>query len=203
MTSQSAVASRQRVLRDHYRRHPEAACIVKRTRTGPADGRDPFHGTVVPENFADPNAPYGVTWRYGIDQAVGGLHDAPNPAEMLCGALAACTDGTIRMVADLLGVELVELEVEVLGEVDVRGALAIDSSVRVGFQRLALAVRLRPAPGTSDRLVRQLAAAAESQCIVLDTLRGGVQVDVTFDCVAAGPSIAGARPKTPARAQVK
>jgi uncharacterized OsmC-like protein len=177
----SVVHRRQAELHAQYDQHPEAARIVKRVRSGPGDGRDPFHGTVAPENVADPDAPYGVVWRYGIDRAVGGLHDAPNPGELLCGALAACADGTARMIAERLGIELEDLEVEVSGELDVRGTLAIDRAVPVGFQRLATALRVRPAPGTSPRLLEQLAAATEQLCVVLDTVRRGVAVDVTFE----------------------
>jgi uncharacterized OsmC-like protein len=168
-------------LRARYREHPEEARIVKRARTGPADGRDPFHGAVAPENLADPQAPYGVEWRFGIDRAVGGLHDEPNPGELLCAALAACTDGTVRMIAERLGIELEQLEVEVSGELDVRGTLALDSSVPVGFERLATAVRVRAAPQTPPARLEQLGAASEQLCVVLDTLRRGVPVDVTFD----------------------
>jgi uncharacterized OsmC-like protein len=160
-----------------YRQHPEAARIVKRARSGPADGRDPFHGTVAPEN---PDAPYGVVWDYGIDRAIGGLHDAPNPGELLCGALAACADGTVRMIAGRLGIELEQLEVEVSGELDVRGTLAVDRSVPVGFGRLATAIRVRAAQGTSVKRLEQLAIATEQFCVVLDKLRRGVTVDVTF-----------------------
>jgi hypothetical protein len=58
-----AVRRRWSALRARYREHPEAARILKRARSGPADGRDPFHGAVAPENLADPEAPYGVEWR--------------------------------------------------------------------------------------------------------------------------------------------
>jgi uncharacterized OsmC-like protein len=169
------VLMRQAELHALYRQRPEAARIVKRARSGPADGRDPFHGTVVPD------AHYGVAWDYGIDRAVGGLHDAPNPGELLCGALAACADGTVRMIAGRLGIELEELEVEVSGELDVRGTLTVDRAVPVGFQRLATAARVRAAPGTSLQVLELLAAATEQLCIVLDTLRRGVTVDVAFE----------------------
>jgi uncharacterized OsmC-like protein len=186
----STAKDRHAALRARYSESPAAARIVKRVRSGPDDGRDPFHGTVVPDNLADPGAPYGVAWRYGLDQAVGGLHDAPNPGEMLCGALAACTDGTVRMIADLLRIELDRLEVEVTGELDVRGTLAVDGSVPVGFQRLATAVRVSAAPETRPALLEQLAAASEHLCVVLDTLRRGVPVEVTFDAAPrAQPSL--------------
>lgn len=179
-----AVVDRQADLAARYRKDPAAARIVKRVRSGPADGRDPVHGSVAPENLADPEAPYCVAWPYGIDRAVGGLHDAPNPGEMLCGALAACADGTVRMIAARLGVTLERLEVEVVGELDARGTLAVDPDVPVGFQRLATAIRLRAAPGTSSHRVERLAAATEQLCVVLDTLRRGVAVDVTLESQA-------------------
>jgi uncharacterized OsmC-like protein len=180
----SALAERQAPLRARYSRRPATASIVKRARAGPADGRDPFHGSVAAENAANPGAPYGVVWHYGIDEAVGGLHDAPNPGELLCAALAACADASVRMIADLLRVQLDELEVEVSGDLDVRGTLDVDRSVAVGFQQLAMAVRVRAAPATPQARVDRLAAAAERACVVLDTLRRGVPVDVTFEVAA-------------------
>jgi hypothetical protein len=80
----SLVRERQRSLRIRYPQHPQLARITKRVRTGPGSVRDPFHGTVTPDNVADPAAPYGVRWHYGIDRALGGLHDAPNPGEGWC-----------------------------------------------------------------------------------------------------------------------
>ncbi|MPZ46769.1 MAG: hypothetical protein GEV05_25980 [Betaproteobacteria bacterium] len=68
---------------------------------------------------------------------------------MLCAALAACEHATIRMIADVLGVTLERLDVEVTGTVDVRGCLAIDRQLRVGFPSLECRVDLAVAPGTS------------------------------------------------------
>ena len=92
---QSFVRERQAPLRKRYEREPAAALVHKRAVAagGPAD---PFRGSVL--------AGEGPAWMYGIDQAVGGYHDAPNPAEMLCAALAACEHSTIALVANLLGV---------------------------------------------------------------------------------------------------
>jgi uncharacterized OsmC-like protein len=177
----SIVGQRQAPLRRHYRQQPQRAMITKRVRTGGSPAADPFHGTVTPDNLADAHSPYGVQWHYGIDRAVGGLHDAPNPGEMLCAALAACADSTVRMIADLIGVELDELEVEVDGRLDVRGALMIDPTVPVGFQHLNVAIRVRPDDGTPSDRLDHLAAAAERCCLVLDTLRNGVPIDVRFE----------------------
>jgi uncharacterized OsmC-like protein len=184
------VRARQEALRALYAKRPQAATIHKRVRTGPADGADPFHSTVTPENLAHPERPYGMQWRCGPDEAVGGLHDVPNPGELLCGALAGCFDGTVRMLAGLLGIELDELEVEATATMDVRGALAIEPDIRVGLQSMQLGVRLHPAAGTPRHLTEQLARAAELYCITLDTLRRGLPVEVTVD---AGTAVSAAR----------
>ena len=117
----------------------------------------------------------------GNHRGVGGLHDAPNSGELLCAALAACQDSTIRMVADLLGVHLTALAVEVEGDVDLRGALAVDGSVRVGFQSMRCRTNIEVAHGTDPRTVEMLLTAAERSCVILDTLRHGVDVTTKVD----------------------
>ncbi len=182
-----SVRARQAELRALYAERPEAATIHKLARTGPASGRDPFHVTVVPENLAAPDRPYAVEWLTGIDRAVGGLHDAPNPGEMLCGTLATCFDGTLRMIAALIGIALEEVAVQVSGSLDVRGALDIDHDVPVGFQAMRLEAKLRTTPETPSWMAQQLARAVERLCITLDTLRRGVPVEVVVDVDTADP----------------
>lgn len=118
---------------------------------------------------------------WGLDRHVGGLHDAPNPGDLLCAALAACEDGAIRMIANPLGVELTELDVEVVGDVDVRGCLGACNDVRVGFEALECNVRMAATGGTNPKRLEALAAAAERFCVNLDTLRGGVAVKMSAD----------------------
>jgi len=171
---QSTVLQRQAPIRATYRKRPEQALITKRARTQWVGGADPWHGAVIPGD-AD-----GGSQHYGIDRAVGGYHDAPNPGELLCAALAACKDATVRMVADALGVILEQLEVEVTGRVDVRGSLGMDPDTPVRFQTVTCEVRLRVAPGTPPAAVERLLAGAECACINLATLRRGVPVKVDF-----------------------
>jgi uncharacterized OsmC-like protein len=173
-TRRSVVAMRQESLRDVYACRPQEALTRKtaRTSSGRVPATDPFHGEVeVGEGF-------GSFVRFGLDRNVGGLHDAPNPGDLLCAALAACADGTIRMLADLLGIELVDLQVEVGGDVDVRGCLDVDRSVKVGFDALDCRIRVRASEGTAPARLRALVAAGERYCVNLDTLRNGIAVRV-------------------------
>ncbi len=118
----SVVAERQAPLCQLYGAQPHEALTRKTARTSaaniPAD--DPFHGEV------EIGQGYGTFLRFGLDRYVGGLHDAPNPGDLLCAALATCVDGALRMIADRLGVRLIALEAEVSGDLDVRGCLLVE-----------------------------------------------------------------------------
>jgi uncharacterized OsmC-like protein len=180
----SEVGARQAPLRRAYVDEPSAARIVDRGRTVDRTPGDAVHTVAVPgvEYPLD-----RVDIAVGTHRGVGGLHDAPNPGELLCATLAACQDSTVRMVANLLGVSLTSLSVEVYGEVDLRGTLAVDPSVRVGFEAMRSRTRLGVTPGTPARTVALLLAAAERSCVVLDTLRGGVAVTSDFSVVRRHP----------------
>ncbi len=171
----SVVARRQEGLYRDYVKNPEAAITAKRVTTTQRQNTDALHGTVVAPDFRE------VRWEYGIDAKVGGYDDLPNPGHLLCAALAACVDSTIRMIADRLEVGIADLEVDVTGDVDVRGCLAIDPDVRPGFRGLRCEVRLRPAAAANRRSVEILLAQAERLCVTLDTLRNGVPVTVASE----------------------
>jgi uncharacterized OsmC-like protein len=165
------VGDRQDPLRELYRTKPAAARITDRARSVLGAELDPFHGRVVAGTRGGE-----AVLSIGVHEAVGGYHDDPNPGDMLCAALASCLDSTIRMIANRLGVRLTRLEVDVTADVDVRGALMVDSDTRVGFTAMRCDVDLRTADGTPPDLEKALMSSAEHCCIVLNTLRGGVPV---------------------------
>jgi uncharacterized OsmC-like protein len=169
------VRPRQDPLRERYRHVPADAWINDGARSVDACSEDPFHGNVVPNNGTGPSL------RFGIHRAIGGLHDFPNPGDLLSAALAACFDSTLRMVADHLGIRLESLSVEVTGECDVRGCLQVGPSVPVGFQRMRCSVRLRPGSDVDEHRLRMLLGVAERYCVVLQTLRNGVTVDAQLE----------------------
>ena len=169
-----SVCEIQTPLRAQYKSSPETALVTDHARTGASDPRDPFHATVQPMTGC------GVTVPVGVHRAVGGPHDAPTPGDILCAALASCQDSAVRMVANMLGVELEFLEVEVAADADVRGAMALDRQVPVGFQAMRCDVRLRAKEGTSPEVLEKLRVAAERCCVVQQTLRNPPAVQTTF-----------------------
>lgn len=127
---------------------------------------------------------------YGVHRAIGGTHIAPVPGDLLCAAVASCQESSLRMVANVLGVRLVELHVAVRAVVDVRGTLGMKNLVPVGFQSIQVRVHLIPGPETHPLRLRQMVRAAERACVVLQTLRAGVPttMDVELPAAFASPA---------------
>ncbi len=171
----SDVAAGQKPLRAKYRLSPEAAMVTDHARTSGTDPRDPFHANVEPMDGC------GVTVPVGVHAGVGGPHDAPTPGDILCAALAACQDSTIRMVADLLGVELEFLEVAVAADVDLRGTLGMERDVPVGFQAMRCEVKMRVKEGTDAAVLEKLKTSAQYCCVVQQTLRNPPPIETTFE----------------------
>jgi len=166
----SLVQQRQAPLCEQYAETPSDARIFDSAHTLNACSGDPFHGTVVPNHAS------GEPWRFGIHSAVGGYHDLPNPGDLLCAALAACLDASIRMVASHMAISLKSVQVYVTAECDVRGCLMVEPGVPVGFQTMRCSVHLVAQDDMDNSKLRNLLAAAENCCVVLRTLRGGVSV---------------------------
>ena len=167
---------RQAPLRRRYVEQPHEAVIIDAARTSSrkVEADRPIHGEVL---IGDETLSPVAT---GIHRAIGGDSDLPNPGEVLAAALASCLDGSIRIIANLMGVHLAGLEVAVAARVDVRGTLMVDRSVSVGFQDLKVDVKI-DAPGVDAAKIDYLLKAAEQSCVVLQTLRNPPAVTVALN----------------------
>ena len=174
MIENISVKERIAPLRVQYKEAPETAWGTNSAKTIGDDLADPYHGKVVP------GEKHNFQLSIGAHKGVGGLHDAPCPGDILCAALAACQESAIRQTANILGITLTSLEVEVTGGIDIRGALGIEREVPVGFQSMKCQVNLQTAEGTDPKLIKKLVKAAEYSCPVSQTLRSGVPVKTEF-----------------------
>ncbi len=168
------VYAAQKPLKTAYKTSPALAVVTDHARTCGDSSSDPFRSRVEPMDGC------GVVVPIGTHAAVGGPHDAPTPGDMLCAALAACQDSAVRMVANLLGVELTHIEVRVTATADVRGALGMDPNVPVGFQAISCDIRYSVKEGTSPELLQKLEFASERCCVVQQTLKAPPKVKTTF-----------------------
>lgn len=142
--------------RTQYARHPESAKLTVQTRTALESGlrcravmRD--HTVVIDE-------PEGLA----------GGDAGPNPVELLLSALAACRIITYRFHAARLGLPLDGVEVELEGDLDLRGFLAVDEHQRPGFQEIRGTVKLTTS--ATREQVEALEAAVDRYCPVRDNL---------------------------------
>ena len=170
----------QAPIKARYGEDPGAATIVLHVHSAGSDLSDPLHCTVRPESVDD------TVWQSGAHPGVGGVGDVPCSADLLLGALAACQEVTLRMVAGAMGIELQELRIEVTGTLDLRGTLGLSREVPVGMKSIRCETRVVVKDdGRPDRAQRLL-ENAERYCVVLDTLRTGVPVESSFALETVG-----------------
>jgi len=165
----------QAPIKARYQEQPDAARITLRVKSATSDLADPLHCAMVPEAVPD------VRWSSGAHPGVGGVGDVPCSGDLLLGALAACQEITIRMVAAAMGIELEALEVEAIGELDLRGTLGMDRAVPVGFSSIRCESRVTVRDDGRPERARRLLENAEKYCVVLNTLRAGVPVESAFE----------------------
>jgi uncharacterized OsmC-like protein len=82
-----------------------------------------------------------------------GTNQFPNPQEYLMAALNACMMVGFAALCALEGIELEELRIETEGDIDLRGFLGIDESVRPGYDQLRQKVVVR-GNGTPEQFER-------------------------------------------------
>ena len=164
----------QTPIKARYTTEPEAARITLRVKSSASDLADPLHCAQVPEAAPD------LVWRSGAHPGVGGVGDVPCSGDLLLGALAACQEITLRMVAAAMGIELESLEVEAIGELDLRGTLGMDREAPVGFSSIRCETTVSVKDDGRPERAKRLLENAERYCVVLSTLRGGVPVESTF-----------------------
>ncbi len=121
-----------------------------------------------------------ATHVFTVDEppALGGVGGAPNPVEYALASLGSCQAITYSFWAEHLGISFDKLTVTVEGDLDIRGFFGFDDSVRPGFSAVRVRVDIT-GPETRERY-RQLAAAVDEHCPVLDLFRNPVPVDRTI-----------------------
>lgn len=72
-----------------------------------------------------------------------GTNSAPNPQELLMGALNACMLVGWVAAAAMRGIRIDSIEIETEGRLDLRGFLGIDPAVPAGYETIRYRVRVR------------------------------------------------------------
>jgi uncharacterized OsmC-like protein len=105
-----------------------------------------------------------------------GRDQAPNPAEYLLKALAACVTSSIVYHAAARGIQIEGIESQVEGDVDLRGFLGIDENVRNGFQNIRMTLTIQA--DVSDEQLQELGKLGTGFSPIFDSITNGVPVTV-------------------------
>ena len=163
----------QRPLKQAYKEDASKAQITLRARASMVEGGPYACSVSTAQGLAEAQAHAGV----------GGPGTAACSGDFLLGALAACTQITVQMVAAGMGLSLDDIQVEVHGDLDLRGTLGVSRDVPVGFRSIRTSVnvigRLEP-----DQL-RTLRQMAEMYCVVLATLQAPPPIETEWSYQAA------------------
>jgi uncharacterized OsmC-like protein len=145
---------------------------------------DGAHGCTIIEDFriADEDEAAHQD-RFEIDadepEMLLGTDTGPNATEMLLHALASCLNTSFVYQASARGIEIDSLELEVEGDLDLRGFMGVDPAVRNGFQQIR--VTFRVVSEASPEEIEELCQAAQDRSPVYDTLVKGTRVRVELE----------------------
>jgi uncharacterized OsmC-like protein len=125
----------------------------------------------------------------GLALAEAGLHPATGgdglslcSGDMLLQALAACAGVTLRAVATSLDIPVAGGTIEVEGDLDFRGTLAVSREPPVGFRAIRLRCTLDTA-ATAEQL-DTLLRLTERYCVVYQTLAGTPQLSSKWETLS-------------------
>src|ERR1700680_1868812 len=150
--------SLQKPLREQYRNDPNASKILIQAKGGQTD---------VPMACS---VDIGrAIYQAEAHQGVGGAGTGACSGDLLLGALAACAQITCQMVAAAMGVPTERIEVNVEGDLDLRGTLGISKGLPVGFESIHLLFDVAAPKATPEQL-RGLREKTEQYCVVMQTL---------------------------------
>jgi len=115
----------------------------------------------------------------GLHPSGGGNGMQACSGDMLLQALIACAGVTLSAVAMSLGIPIRDGRLTAQGELDARGTLGVAKDAPVGLQNIKLRIEL-DADATPEQKAK-LIELTERYCVVYQTLRGGVNVEVAVN----------------------
>ena len=139
----------------------------RRTLSGITTWNSGAHSTTVVRNFTVPA---------DEPNAIGGSNQAPCPMELVLTGLSACIAIGIAYSAAEDEVEVNSIEIEVEGDLDLRGLFEVSSDVRPGFEEIRVTVRM-DADAPQEKL-EELVNHGYRRSPVADSLEGKVPVRI-------------------------
>ena len=156
--------SLQAPIKERYKKDPASAVITLR-----AQGR-------VGEGIACRVDTGKALIEAGLHPATGGTGLQACSGDMLLEALVACAGVTLKAVATALGINLKDAKLTAEGDLDFRGTLGVAKDAPVGFRAIRLTFDLES--NASEDQLKKLIELTERYCVVMQTIRNAVPVQV-------------------------
>ena len=140
--------------------------VIEQVSADPAKGMTSWHvtsrwqggaridHTMETVKIGGQSVPRDFTLRTDEPLELCGTDEHANPQEYLMSAINACMMVGYSAVAALMGIKLTKLEVELRGDIDLRGFLGIEESVANGYEGLRQTVHI--AGDATDEQFEQL-----------------------------------------------
>ena len=160
----TALRELQAPLKERYKKEPGAAVITLKAR-----------GALLDEGISCKVETGRAIAIAGLHPATGGSGHELCSGDMLLEALVACAGVTLRAVATAYGIDVKSGSVEAEGDLDFRGTLGVDKEAPVGFRAIRVTFHLDTDASVEN--LDKLLATTERYCVVLQTLRKGVQAE--------------------------
>ena len=162
----SELKTLQAPLKEQYRERPETALITLK-----AEGR-------IGEGVTCNVETGRKLVQAGLHPATGGDGMSACSGDMLLEALVACAGVTLGAVATALAINLRDGKIFAEGDLDFRGTLGVSKEVAVGFR--AIRLRFELDTDANEEQVATLIRLTERYCVVYQTLRNPLPIEVTF-----------------------
>ena len=107
-------------------------------------------------------------------KSFGGKDEGPSPVELILAALATCQEITYKAFATAVGINIESVSVELKGELDLQGFLALNKDTRPGFQSISGTVDIKSSSPKAE--IDRLIDTVNTHCPVLDILSKGVPI---------------------------
>jgi len=158
----------QKPLKEKYRSEPGSAQITLKAQGSQTD-------TPISCSVDIGRAIYQAQAHTGV----GGDGTAACSGDLLLGALAACAQITCQMVATAMGIPTNHIEVNVEGDLDLRGTLGISKETLVGFKTIRVSFEI-DAPDATEEQLDALREKTEQYCVVMQTLMHPPAIQVNW-----------------------
>lgn len=114
-------------------------------------------------------------------EALGGTDSAADPVELLLAALTSCVSIGLVTQAAKRGIDFDDFEIEVEGELDLRGYLGVEESVRPGYTNIDYTVRLQS--DAPPDVLEEILRAAEQTSPMYDNIINGTPITSHLEVV--------------------